>query len=62
MSQLLEEPLPQGWYSLKINSDINLYFSIEQNLASISPVFPLERTNTVLKEWIGLNIDFDSFE
>ena len=41
--------LPEGWIPIKINKDVSLYVNIHQNLATMTPVFPLDQTRNILK-------------
>ena len=41
--------LAEGWFPIKINKDNYLYVNINQNIATMTPVFSLDQTRHILK-------------
>ena len=50
--------LPKNWYNMKINKTCNLYLNVKDQIASLAPVFELHQCQMLLKDVLGLNIDF----
>jgi hypothetical protein len=48
--------LAEGWIAIKISKDNSLYVNIDQNTATMTPVFSLDQTRQILKE-VDKNID-----
>lgn len=42
--------LAEGWILIKINKDNSVYVNINQNIASMAPVFPLDQIRQILIE------------
>lgn len=54
--------MPQDWYSLKVHAKCNLYVNVKEQVASLSPVFELHQTQMILKDILGLAVDFTMLE
>ena len=51
--------LPEDWYALKVHQKCTLYINLKHQVASLSPVFELHQTQMILKDILGLSVDFD---
>ena len=54
--------LPDDWYALKVHQKCSLYVNIRHQVASLSPVFELHQSQMILKDILGLSIDFPLLE
>ena len=50
--------LAEGWIPVKINKVNSLFVNINQNIASMTPVFPLDQIRQILIE-VDKNMDFE---
>ena len=41
--------LPENWHMVEVDTNLNLYFNIEQKVATLAPVFHLQQTRLVLE-------------